>query len=88
MMYPQNNLKLDLLQANSYKLSSVLAELEQRPKPNHPCSNCIFKWKEKVKWKRLVIFSLGLLGAMTQSSIGANIAGNHMCHLFTGCYWL
>ncbi|CAO2597196.1 Nostrin [Lemmus lemmus] len=43
----QNSLKLDLLQANSYKLSSVLADLEQRPKPSHPCSACIFKWKEK-----------------------------------------
>ncbi|KAM9664926.1 nostrin isoform 2-T2 [Trichechus inunguis] len=43
----ETNLKLDLLQANSYKLSSVLAELEQRPKPPHPCSTCIFKWKEK-----------------------------------------
>lgn len=43
----ENNLKLDLLQANSYKLSSVLAELEQRPKPSHPCSTAIFRWKEK-----------------------------------------
>ncbi|XP_048201245.1 nostrin isoform X1 [Perognathus longimembris pacificus] len=43
----ENSLKLDLLQANSYKLSSVLAELEQRPKPSHPCSTSIFKWKEK-----------------------------------------
>lgn len=43
----ENSLKLDLLQANSYKLSTVLADLEQRPKPCHPCSNCIFKWKEK-----------------------------------------
>ncbi|XP_003795213.1 nostrin isoform X2 [Otolemur garnettii] len=43
----ENNLKLDLLEANSYKLSSVLAELEQRPKPSHPCSTSIFKWKEK-----------------------------------------
>ncbi|XP_039711271.1 nostrin isoform X2 [Pteropus medius] len=41
------NLKLNLLQANSYKLSSVLAELEQRPQPSHPYSNSIFKWKEK-----------------------------------------
>ncbi|XP_060033744.1 nostrin isoform X2 [Erinaceus europaeus] len=43
----ETNLKLDLLQANSYKLSSVLAELEKRPKPSHPCSASIFKWKEK-----------------------------------------
>ncbi|KAF6115293.1 nitric oxide synthase trafficking [Phyllostomus discolor] len=47
MMYPQTNLKLDVLQANSYKLSAVLAELEQRPQPSHPCSDSIFKWKEK-----------------------------------------
>ncbi|XP_027996860.2 nostrin isoform X2 [Eptesicus fuscus] len=40
-------LKLDLMQANAYKLSSVLAELEQRPQPSHPCSNSIFKRKEK-----------------------------------------
>uniref|UniRef100_A0A8C0TSQ6 Nostrin n=2 Tax=Canis lupus familiaris TaxID=9615 RepID=A0A8C0TSQ6_CANLF len=43
----ETNLKLDLLQANSYKLASVLAELEQRPQPSHPCSNSIFRWKEK-----------------------------------------
>ncbi|XP_070364157.1 nostrin isoform X4 [Equus asinus] len=43
----ETNLKLDLLQANSYKLSSVLAELEKRPQPSHPCGNSIFKWKEK-----------------------------------------
>ncbi|XP_067597736.1 nostrin isoform X3 [Pseudorca crassidens] len=43
----ENNLKLMLLQANAYKLSSVLAELEQRPQPSHVCSNSIFKWKEK-----------------------------------------
>nr|XP_054405415.1 nostrin isoform X2 [Pongo abelii] len=43
----ENNLKLDLLEANSYKLSSMLAELEQRPQPSHPCSNSIFRWREK-----------------------------------------
>lgn len=43
----ETNLKLDLLQANSYKLSLVLAELEHRPKPSHSCSTRIFKWKEK-----------------------------------------
>lgn len=43
----ETNLKLDILQANSYKLSLVLAELEHRPKPSHSCSTRIFKWKEK-----------------------------------------
>ncbi|XP_032142517.1 nostrin isoform X3 [Sapajus apella] len=43
----ENNLKLDLLEANSYKLSSTLAELEKRPQPSHPCSNSIFRWREK-----------------------------------------
>ncbi|XP_006902180.1 PREDICTED: nostrin [Elephantulus edwardii] len=47
VLMDETNLKLHLLQANSYKLLSVLADLEQRPKPRHPCSTCIFKWKEK-----------------------------------------
>ncbi|XP_037705831.1 nostrin isoform X2 [Choloepus didactylus] len=47
VLMEETSLRLDLLQANFYKLSSVLAELEQRPKPSHPCSICIFKWKEK-----------------------------------------
>ncbi|MEJ1278206.1 nitric oxide synthase trafficker [Cricetulus griseus] len=58
----ENSLKLDLLQANSYKLSSVLADLEQRPKPSHPCSNCIFKWKEKVMVRLIAMSYLGLPG--------------------------
>ncbi|XP_077010186.1 nostrin isoform X2 [Tamandua tetradactyla] len=47
VLMEETSLKLDLLQANFYKLSSVLAELEQRSKPSHPCNICIFKWKEK-----------------------------------------
>ncbi|XP_058156670.1 nostrin isoform X3 [Dasypus novemcinctus] len=47
VLMEETSLKLDLLQVNFYKLSSVLAELEQRPKPNHPCNICIFTWKEK-----------------------------------------
>ncbi|XP_072468324.1 nostrin isoform X1 [Notamacropus eugenii] len=47
VLLDETNLKLDLLQANSFKLSSVLADLEQRPKPSHPCSSCISTWKQK-----------------------------------------
>ncbi|XP_068936920.1 nostrin isoform X3 [Petaurus breviceps papuanus] len=47
VLVDETNLKLDLLQANFFKLSSVLADLEQRPKPTHPCSSCISTWKEK-----------------------------------------
>ncbi|XP_027721743.1 nostrin isoform X1 [Vombatus ursinus] len=47
VLVDETNLKLDLLQANFFKLSSVLADLEQKPKPTHPCSSCISTWKEK-----------------------------------------
>ncbi|XP_074159296.1 nostrin isoform X1 [Sminthopsis crassicaudata] len=47
VLMDETSLKLDLLQANFFKLSSVLADLEQKPKPTHPCSSCISKWKEK-----------------------------------------
>lgn len=41
-------LKVNLLQANYFKLGSILAEMEQKPKPTEPWNNCILKWKEKV----------------------------------------
>ncbi|KAJ7345676.1 hypothetical protein JRQ81_001626 [Phrynocephalus forsythii] len=40
-------LKATLLQANHFKLTSVLAEIEQKPKPAPPGNNSISKWKEK-----------------------------------------
>ncbi|XP_072837879.2 nostrin [Pogona vitticeps] len=40
-------LKATLLQANHFKLASVLAGMEQKPKPAQPWNNCISKWKEK-----------------------------------------
>ncbi|XP_077175918.1 nostrin isoform X2 [Paroedura picta] len=40
-------LKVNLLQANYFKLGSILAEMEQKPKPTEPWNNCISKWKEK-----------------------------------------
>ncbi|KAG8124964.1 hypothetical protein E2320_020247, partial [Naja naja] len=40
-------LKAALLQANHFKLGSALAEIEKKPKPSHPCNDCISKWKEK-----------------------------------------
>uniref|UniRef100_A0ABI7YKY8 Nostrin n=1 Tax=Felis catus TaxID=9685 RepID=A0ABI7YKY8_FELCA len=66
----ETNLKLDLLQANSYKLSSVLAELEQRPQPNHPCSNSIFRWKEKQQTHSYVKISRPFLMKVSRASCG------------------
>ncbi|XP_047402649.1 nostrin isoform X2 [Sciurus carolinensis] len=76
----ENNLKLDLLQANSYKLSSVLAELEQRPKPSHPCSTSIFKWKEK-RLENVVIRTSGGQYNSDPSSSASGVAqlGNSLC---------
>ncbi|XP_034989068.1 nostrin isoform X2 [Zootoca vivipara] len=42
----ETSLKVILLQANHFKLATVLAEIEQMPKPVEPW-NCISKWKEK-----------------------------------------
>ncbi|XP_062056248.1 nostrin [Lepus europaeus] len=75
----ENSLKLDLLQANSYKLSSVLAELEQRPKPSHPCSNCIFKWKEKEHMHSYVKLSRPTLTKRLENAVSCASSGgqNH-----------
>ncbi|KAH0499899.1 Nostrin [Microtus ochrogaster] len=71
----ENSLKLDLLQANSYKLSSVLADLEQRPKPSHPCSACIFKWKEKEHSHTYVRISRPLLTTRLEKTVSKAPSG-------------
>lgn len=71
----ENNLKLDLLQANSYKLSSVLAELEQRPKPSHPCSTSIFKWKDKEHTHTYVKISRPFLARRLENVVGRTSGG-------------
>ncbi|XP_061464561.1 nostrin [Rhineura floridana] len=43
----ETSLKVILLQANHFKLASVLAEIEQKPKPTEPWNNRVSKWKEK-----------------------------------------
>ncbi|XP_053327493.1 nostrin [Spea bombifrons] len=43
----ETKLKISLLEANHFKLSSALATLEKRSAPSHPCSECISTWKEK-----------------------------------------
>lgn len=46
---PQLSLKLDLLQATHYKLSTLLSQLDGTPRPPQPCRNIsIRKWKDKV----------------------------------------
>ncbi|XP_025707335.1 nostrin [Callorhinus ursinus] len=71
----ETNLKLNLLQANSYKLSSVLAELEQRPQPSHPCSNSIFKWKEKQQTHSYVKISRPFLMKRLESVVSRTSSG-------------
>ncbi|XP_011358440.1 nostrin [Pteropus vampyrus] len=69
------NLKLNLLQANSYKLSSVLAELEQRPQPSHPYSNSIFKWKEKQQTHSYVKISRPFLTKRSENVVNSSSTG-------------
>uniref|UniRef100_A0A7N8X318 Osteoclast-stimulating factor 1 n=1 Tax=Mastacembelus armatus TaxID=205130 RepID=A0A7N8X318_9TELE len=45
--FDECTLKLDLLEANHYKLSVTLSELEGRPKSSHRFSDSIVKWKDK-----------------------------------------
>ncbi|XP_045875251.1 nostrin isoform X3 [Meles meles] len=71
----ETNLKLDLLQANAYKLSSVLAELEQRPQPSHPCSNSIFKWKEKQQTHSYVKISRPFLMKRLENVVSRTCSG-------------
>ncbi|XP_030065336.1 nostrin isoform X2 [Microcaecilia unicolor] len=47
LLLNETNLKLNLLEANTFKLSTSLAVLEQRTEPTHPCSKYISKWNEK-----------------------------------------
>ncbi|KAM8933490.1 nostrin [Pelodytes ibericus] len=47
VLLEESGLKLNLLEANHFKLSTALASLEQRPPPSHPCSERINTWKEK-----------------------------------------
>ncbi|KAK1336912.1 hypothetical protein QTO34_002950 [Cnephaeus nilssonii] len=68
-------LKLDLMQANAYKLSSVLAELEQRPQPSHPCSNSIFKRKEKQQTHSYVRISRPFLMKRSETTVRRTSSG-------------
>ncbi|XP_072275191.1 nostrin [Pyxicephalus adspersus] len=43
----QTSLKINLLEANYFKLSLTLAELQQQSPPTHLCSERMVKWKEK-----------------------------------------
>ncbi|XP_067891282.1 nostrin [Heterodontus francisci] len=53
-MRDEATLKLILLEVNFYKLSSTMAELEGNPKPSHPLSDSITKWKDKEHHHSLV----------------------------------
>ncbi|XP_069838964.1 nostrin isoform X2 [Dendropsophus ebraccatus] len=47
VLLDETNLKINLLEANYFKLSLALAELEKRTLPTHPCSDRMTKWREK-----------------------------------------
>ncbi|XP_075687224.1 nostrin [Rhinoderma darwinii] len=47
VLLDETNLKVNILEANHFKLSLALAELEQKTLPTHPCSERMTKWKEK-----------------------------------------
>ncbi|RXM28135.1 Nostrin, partial [Acipenser ruthenus] len=43
----ETTVKMNFLEANYFKLSVVMAELDGKPKPVHCCSDSISKWKDK-----------------------------------------
>ncbi|KAJ1188297.1 hypothetical protein NDU88_005059 [Pleurodeles waltl] len=47
LLLDETKLKLCLLESNFFKISSAVAELEKKPRPSHPSSQCIFTWEEK-----------------------------------------
>lgn len=47
ILLEETTLKMNLLEANHFKLSLALAELEQQSLPTHPCSERMVRWKEK-----------------------------------------
>ncbi|XP_044525748.1 nostrin isoform X2 [Gracilinanus agilis] len=75
VLVDETNLKLDLLQANFFKLSSVLADLEQRPKPTHPCSSCISKWKEKDQTHSSVKISRPFMTKRLENAVRTSSSG-------------
>uniref|UniRef100_A0A665UAA8 Osteoclast-stimulating factor 1 n=1 Tax=Echeneis naucrates TaxID=173247 RepID=A0A665UAA8_ECHNA len=46
----ESTLKLDLLEATHYKLSTSLSELQGKPRSFHRFSDSIVKWKDKVRF--------------------------------------
>ncbi|DBA13636.1 TPA: hypothetical protein GDO54_018431, partial [Pyxicephalus adspersus] len=47
ILLEETSLKINLLEANYFKLSLTLAELQQQSPPTHLCSERMVKWKEK-----------------------------------------
>ncbi|XP_063284700.1 nostrin [Pelobates fuscus] len=47
VLLEETGLKINLLEANNFKLTSALASLQEQPLPTHPCSERINTWKEK-----------------------------------------
>ncbi|KAH0621452.1 hypothetical protein JD844_022792 [Phrynosoma platyrhinos] len=71
----ETTLKATLLQANHFKLASVLAEIEQRPKPTQPWNNCISKWKEKDCVHSSVVFTCSMKRNHFKRTVSTRSAG-------------
>ncbi|XP_042306173.1 nostrin [Sceloporus undulatus] len=76
----ETTLKATLLQANHFKLASVLAEIEQKPKPTQPWNNCISKWKEKDCVHSSIVFTCPMKGNRFKRTVSTRSAGEGRAH--------
>ncbi|KAG8432401.1 hypothetical protein GDO86_016880 [Hymenochirus boettgeri] len=79
VLLEETNLKLNLLEANHFKLASALAELEGRSLPSHPCSERIAKWKEKGLQHCSVHISRSINTKKFQSSESTRLTNRSNC---------
>ncbi|XP_060634507.2 nostrin [Anolis sagrei] len=76
----ETTLKATLLQANHFKLASVLAEIEQRSKPTNPWNNCISKWKEKDCVHSSVVITCPMKGSHFKRTVSTRSAPEGQTH--------
>ncbi|XP_014347076.1 nostrin [Latimeria chalumnae] len=74
----ETSLKLNLLEANFFKLTSTMAELEKKEKPSRPSYNNIYKWKDKDCHHSVVMISRPIRIRRLQTSTSSlNGSGDH-----------
>ncbi|XP_056390111.1 nostrin [Hyla sarda] len=74
VLLDETNLKINLLEANHFKLSLALAQLEQKTLPTHPCSERMIKWKEKGYQLCSVQISRSINTAKLQRSLSSRMS--------------